>query len=86
MISDSRGASLRAAPGRLSERLRTGVQGERRVAMPNYEFRCENCKKRFSLTLSISEYEKKKMECPKCKSRKVKQQISSFQTVTSKKS
>jgi putative FmdB family regulatory protein len=56
------------------------------VAMPNYEFRCENCKKRFSLILSISECEKKKMECPKCKSRKVKQQISSFQTVTSKKS
>jgi putative FmdB family regulatory protein len=54
--------------------------------MPNYEFRCENCKKRFSLILSISEYEKKKPGCPKCKSRKVKQQISSFQTVTSKKS
>jgi len=54
--------------------------------MPNYEFRCENCKKRFSQTLSISEYEKKKPSCPKCKSRNVKQQISSFQTVTSKKS
>jgi putative FmdB family regulatory protein len=54
--------------------------------MPNYEFRCENCKKRFSLILSISEREKKKIKCPKCKSRKVKQQISSFQTVTSKKS
>jgi len=54
--------------------------------MPIYEFICENCKKRFNVTLSISEYEKKKTECPKCKSRKVKQQISSFQTVTSKKS
>jgi putative FmdB family regulatory protein len=54
--------------------------------MPDYEYRCENCKKRFSLTLSISEYEKKKVQCPKCKSRKVKQQISSFQAVTSKKS
>jgi putative FmdB family regulatory protein len=53
--------------------------------MPNYEFKCENCKKRFTLTLSISEHEKKKMVCPKCKSRKVKQQISSFQAVTSKK-
>jgi putative FmdB family regulatory protein len=54
--------------------------------MPTYEFECENCKKRFTLTLSISDYEKKKRECPKCKSRKVKQRISSFQTVTSKKS
>lgn len=54
--------------------------------MPTYEFVCEKCRKRFTLVLSISEYEKKKMECPKCKSRKVKQQISSFQTVTSKKS
>jgi len=54
--------------------------------MPIYEFVCESCKKRFSLTLSISEYEKKKPGCPKCKSRKVKQQISSFQTVTSRKS
>jgi len=54
--------------------------------MPTYEFVCENCKKRFTLILSISEYEKKKMSCPKCKSRKVKQQISSFQAVTSKKS
>ena len=54
--------------------------------MPTYEFVCEKCKKRFTLILSISEYEKKKMECPKCKSRKVKQQISSFQAVTSKKS
>ena len=54
--------------------------------MPTYEFVCEKCKKRFTLILSISEYEKKKMECPKCKSRKVKQQISSFQAVRSKKS
>lgn len=54
--------------------------------MPNYEFKCENCHKRFTLTLSISEYERKKMACPKCKSKKLKQQISSFQTVTSKKS
>jgi serine protease inhibitor ecotin len=31
-------------------------------------------------------YDKKKYNCPKCKGKKVKQQISSFQTVTSKKS
>lgn len=54
--------------------------------MPVYEFLCEKCNKPFTLTMSISEYEKTKFRCPKCKSPKVKQQISAFQTVTSKKS
>ena len=54
--------------------------------MPTYEFICEKCKKRFALTMKISEYEKKKYRCPKCKSKKVKQQITSFQTITSSKS
>jgi putative FmdB family regulatory protein len=54
--------------------------------MPTYEFMCEKCNKPFTLILGISEYEKMKFRCPKCKSTKVKQQITSFQTVTSKKS
>ncbi|UCF91481.1 MAG: zinc ribbon domain-containing protein [Desulfobacterales bacterium] len=54
--------------------------------MPTYEFICEKCHKPFTLLISISEYEKKKFRCPKCKSLKVKQQVSAFQTVTSKKS
>jgi putative FmdB family regulatory protein len=55
--------------------------------MPTYEFRCEKCRKLFTLVLSISEHEKRKrFRCPKCKSTRVKQQITSFQTVTSKKS
>lgn len=54
--------------------------------MPTYEFRCEKCNKRFSLTMKISEYEKLKVRCPKCKGTKAKQEISSFQTITSKKS
>ena len=55
--------------------------------MPTYEFYCEKCKKSFSTVLSISDYEKRKYSCPKCKSKKgLKQQISSFQAVTSKKS
>jgi putative FmdB family regulatory protein len=54
--------------------------------MPSYDFVCGECKKRFSLTMSVSDYEKKGFRCPKCKSEKVKQQISSFQTITSKKS
>lgn len=54
--------------------------------MPTYDFVCEKCKNKFTLVLSISEYEKTKFRCPKCKSTKVKQQISTFKVQTSKKS
>jgi len=54
--------------------------------MPTYEFICQKCKKSFSMILSIREYETKKIRCPKCKSTRVKQQITPFQVVTSKKS
>ncbi len=54
--------------------------------MPTYEYQCEACKRRFSLTLSVSERDRGKAACPKCKSRKVKQQISAFTTKTSRKS
>ena len=37
--------------------------------MPTYEFVCEQCNKTFVLTMSVSEYEKKKMTCPKCQGR-----------------
>jgi putative FmdB family regulatory protein len=54
--------------------------------MPTYEFVCEKCKEPFTLIISISEYGKKDFQCPKCESRDVKQQITTFQTKTSKKS
>jgi putative FmdB family regulatory protein len=54
--------------------------------MPTYAFRCEKCKKRFELIMTVSEYERKKIRCPKCKSSRVKQQITMFQAMTSKKS
>jgi putative FmdB family regulatory protein len=54
--------------------------------MPTYEFYCEKCKKSFSVIITLSDYEKKKYSCPTCKTKNLKQQISSFQTVTSKKS
>ena len=62
------------------------VKCKRRFIMPTYEFMCEKCNKLFTLILGISEYEKMKFRCPKCKSTRVKQQITSFQAVTSKKS
>ncbi|MBW1784056.1 MAG: zinc ribbon domain-containing protein [Deltaproteobacteria bacterium] len=54
--------------------------------MPTYEFLCEKCKKPFTRVLSISEHDKGNSRCPVCKSRRVKQQITSFQTKTSRKS
>jgi putative FmdB family regulatory protein len=54
--------------------------------MPTYEFWCEKCKKPFTLTLKISEYNKGGFRCPKCKGRQVRQLVSTFQTITSRKS
>ena len=54
--------------------------------MPSYDFRCEKCGGKFNLMLSLSEYDKMKFRCPKCKSTKVKQEIMPFQVKTSKKS
>lgn len=56
------------------------------VAMPTYEFKCEKCKKAFSMVRSISEHAKSKVACPKCKSKKVTQVISVFMAKTSRKS
>ena len=54
--------------------------------MPTYGFVCKDCQKKFTLTLTLAEYEKMRPVCPKCKSRKVEQEIGSFFAVTSKKS
>jgi len=54
--------------------------------MPRYEFFCEECKKPFELTMTISEREKAKVKCPACKSTKATPQLGSFMTQTSKKS
>ena len=54
--------------------------------MPTYDYRCESCRKKFTLTLGIKEHDSKKVKCPKCTSRKVTQLISGFFTQTAKKS
>jgi putative FmdB family regulatory protein len=54
--------------------------------MPTYEFICQKCSNKFALTMKIAQYEKKRVRCPKCNGTKVSQRISSFQTITSKKS
>ena len=64
----------------------TANSGRRGDLMPMYEFTCKNCKKTFTLTISLAEYEKAKFTCPKCKGKKVEQRFAPFFAVTSKKS
>ncbi|MBZ5613420.1 MAG: zinc ribbon domain-containing protein [Acidobacteriia bacterium] len=54
--------------------------------MPHYEFFCHDCKKLFSKILSLADYEKGRVVCPKCGSKKVEQRWSAFTVITSKKS
>lgn len=54
--------------------------------MPTYEYACKDCKKTFTLTMTLGEHEKARVACPKCKSRKVEQRFAAFFAVTSKKS
>jgi len=56
--------------------------------MPTYEYRCEKCGKEFELMLSLREREEQasKITCPKCKSKKVVQQLGAFEAKTSRKS
>ena len=54
--------------------------------MPTYEYVCSDCGKKFSVILTISEREKGKVACPKCKGRKVAQQFTAVFTKTARKS
>jgi putative FmdB family regulatory protein len=54
--------------------------------MPRYEFFCEDCQKEFEVILTLSEYEKGKVKCPKCDGKHVYQEAAAFFAVTSKKS
>ena len=54
--------------------------------MPSYDYRCAKCKKKFTLTLSMSEHDGGKAKCPKCGGKKLDQLITGFQVKTSRKS
>jgi putative FmdB family regulatory protein len=43
--------------------------------MPNYDFRCLNCRRRFEVYLSYSEYGKQSLQCPHCGSDQVQRRI-----------
>ncbi len=54
--------------------------------MPTYEYRCEDCGHEFTTVLRISEHDKVKTQCPKCKSENVQQTLSTVFIKTSRKS
>ena len=53
--------------------------------MPTYEYRCEDCGHEFTTHLTIGEHDAAKPQCPRCKSEKVQQAVSSVFVKTSRK-
>jgi putative FmdB family regulatory protein len=43
--------------------------------MPNYEFRCLDCHKRFELFMSYADYGQKTVSCPHCKGINIRRKI-----------
>ncbi len=55
--------------------------------MPDYEFFCRDCNKKFTAHMSVEEHDRQVVECPQCKSRRnVQRAISHFNVQTSRKS
>ena len=58
----------------------------REVAMPTYQYRCNDCGEKFERSETISQHEASKAKCVKCGSKKVSQVPGNVFVVTSKKS
>ncbi|MBC8875691.1 MAG: zinc ribbon domain-containing protein [Planctomycetes bacterium] len=55
--------------------------------MPDYDFKCAECRKRFTETQTFEEHDRRKrVKCPKCGSQKVERVIGAIFAKTSKKS
>lgn len=54
--------------------------------MPNYEFRCLNCKRRFEVFFTYSEYGTKPVTCPHCQSQNVQRKIGRIRVARSEES
>ncbi len=54
--------------------------------MPSYEYHCQTCDHEFVVYMSFKERDTVDVRCPQCKGTEVKQVLSSFVAVTSKKS
>jgi putative FmdB family regulatory protein len=54
--------------------------------MPEYDYKCEGCGHSFTVSLGIKEHDTARIKCPKCKSAKARQKITTFTATTKKKS
>ena len=55
--------------------------------MPDYDFKCTACRKRFTESQTFEEHDRgKRVKCPKCGSQKVERVIGAVFAKTSKKS
>ena len=54
--------------------------------MPMYEYECQKCRHDFTLTMSIQEQDKAKIQCPKCDSQDLTQVIEPVFVRTGRKS
>jgi len=51
---------------------------ERKIAMPNYNYKCLDCHNTFEVRAKIKEIEKEKILCKNCKSKNVKRIYDGF--------
>jgi putative FmdB family regulatory protein len=54
--------------------------------MPDYDYRCTECRKRFTETQTFEQYDRRRVKCPKCGSQKIERVIGAVFAKTSKKS
>jgi len=54
--------------------------------MPTYDYKCQECKKKFQVTMTWTDFDQRKPKCPKCGKRKVEQVYGEVLVKTSKKS
>ena len=65
---------------------RVGARQRSERTMPTYDYQCQACGKRFHEQLTVVRHEKHQAQCPKCGSKRVRQQLESFFAITAKKS
>jgi len=54
--------------------------------MPNYQYRCSNCKRRFEIFMTYHEYGIRSVVCPHCKSDQVQRRIGRIRVARSEES
>lgn len=54
--------------------------------MPTYDYECKKCGHHFSRVMSMHDHDKKKVQCPKCKSEELKHGVEEVFVTTSRKS